>query len=421
MDNKQKQRSLIIAFMATIVRYYDYALFGLSANILSHHFLMGEDSQQMLGFFTIFSLATIARPFGALIFGPIGDKMGRAYSIKIATILASISTISVAFIPGHEMFGYGSIVLLMLCRMVFLISLSGEVDAIKIFVTEIVGKNNKYIAISFVTFSSQIGAILASMLYHLAITQQGSEWLWRGNFIIGGVFGIIIILFRNNIHESEEFIIAKKNTQNLPSQNTWSIIADNKLNFCFATLISGILGSGYHFLIIFLGSFMAYTADVISYKSASLNNIVLIASYAISSIIAGYVSERTKHSALPIYAILTSCILLVLLMILGYKSGIWIHNLLIIIVPFYAVPGFVLMQQLFETHVRMRMCSLSHAVGSMLLSSSTPMICMLTWKYTESTNMVMSYFLIGLLVLAFIMMNNRPPLTMMAGAKGKSK
>ena len=132
--NLKRYESLIIAFFVTIVRYYDYALFGLSASLLSKNFMpRGNDGDQMLIFFAVFSLATIARPMGSLIFGKIGDKVGRVVSVKMSTVIAATSTCLVAVAPGFDSVGLFAVIIITLLRMLFLMSLAGEIDAIKIY------------------------------------------------------------------------------------------------------------------------------------------------------------------------------------------------------------------------------------------------------------------------------------------------
>ncbi|MCP5369554.1 MAG: MFS transporter [Rickettsiaceae bacterium] len=401
MPNNYK--SLLIAFLATITRYYNYSIFGLSASILSEYLMPhGEGAYKMSFFFLIFSLAAITRPIGAMIFGPIGDKIGRVYSIKIAAIFSALSTMCIAFIPNFTFLGISSVILLTLSRMFFLLSFAGEVDAIKIFVSE-VAKNYRYIANSLVIFFSQIGVILASICYHFTALHDNFHWLWRINFAIGGVMGIIVIGMRNSLVESEDFLIAKAEAPD--DQNSlFTLVAKYRLKFFLATLISGFIGSVYHFLIIFLSSFLYYTAQIITSQKASVNNIILIILYLVSTPIAGYVSEKYKNLMQPLIALIFSFILLIIMIYIGADYYLLIHKLLIILVPFYSVPCGVIILSLFPTIDKMRMCSLSHSIGSLLLSSTTPMFCMLIWQYNHSVESILLYFLISLLSLTLVLL-----------------
>ena len=248
----KKYSPYIIAFCATIIRYYDYAIFGLSAAMISKNFMPGaEDGDQMLVFFAIFSIAMLARPLGSIIFGKIGDKVSRVASVKVAMVLAAVSTSLIAIIPSFESIGWFAVILLTLCRMLFLVSLAGEIDAIKIYVAEKIGKKRRHLAIGIVSFSSQLGVLLASVMYHVAISFEEIQWLWKMNFALGGVFGLFVIMMRGLLQESDSFLKSKSRIIDGVDSSVFSIIAHNKMKFMLAVLINGMLGGGYHFLIIF--------------------------------------------------------------------------------------------------------------------------------------------------------------------------
>lgn len=397
MPNKYK--SLFIAFLATTTRYYNYSIFGLSAATLSTHLMPGAKNEyQMLLFFLIFSLSNFTRPIGAIIFGPIGDKIGRVHSIKIAATCSAFSTILVAFIPNFAFLGIASVIMLAISRMLFMLSFAGEIDAIKIFASE-VNKNYRYIANSLVTFFSQIGVVIASLCYHFTSTQYDFEWLWRVNFIIGGLMGLIIILLRKHLVENEDFLAAQpSNPDN--SRTLFHIISTYKLKFSLALIINGLVGCAYHFLIIFFNSFLYYTAQIITSEQASFNNIILITLYIISTPIAGLISEKNKTIKLPLIALFSSLILLLTMMYVGTNYYTLIHRFLVVLAPFYSVPCGVMMLSLFPTIDKMRMCSLSHSLGSILLSSTTPVFCMLIWRYSHSIESILAYFVLSIFILA---------------------
>jgi MFS transporter, MHS family, proline/betaine transporter len=405
MYNMSKNNSsYVIAVLATIVRYYDYALFGLSASVISKTFMFGrDDSDQMLLFFAIFSLAVIARPFGSILFGKIGDRISRIASMKTATIIAAISTSAVALIPSFDYIGWGSVILLTICRMAFLISLSGEIDAIKIFVAEKIGKERRNFAIGVVAFASQLGVILASIMYHISVSIEGLEYLWRLNFILGGFLGLLVILMRGALEESNMFLNSKSRLNLEVDYNIARLIFNNRLKFFLAMLVNGMLGGGYHFLIIFLGTFASNVADLISSEQASANNIILITLYGFGCLISGYLADKIS-TLKQIFTALSISIIIVIIMQSIITMGVFsfsLHKVLAFTVPFYSVPCAIKLQSLFATGIRMRMYSLSHSVGSMIFSSTTPFFCMLIWRYTGLSSIVIGYFLIQLGILFF--------------------
>ncbi|MCC8467514.1 MAG: MFS transporter, partial [Rickettsia endosymbiont of Eriopis connexa] len=383
--------AFLVAFFTTIIRYYDYALFGLSASILAQNFLPNiEQDKQLLGFFAILSAAVIVRPLGSLIFGFIGDKYGRTKSIKISMFMSSISTGLIAITPSFEIIGIFATVILTLCRMVFLASLAGEVDGIKVYVAEKTGDNRKNLNIGIVSCCSQIGALFAAIAYYYA-SNSGILYLWRFNFFIGVIFGLFAILMRNFFKESSEFLYYKN--KSLSKSTIWQIIKDNKLSFIIALLINGAIGGVYHFLVIFLGVFLTKIAFV-NHPEIRFMNIALTATYGISAVFAGLLADKINPLRQIAWALFVSIIAALGMQIMLYKQifNILCPVILIGLAAFYAVPLQIIVQSLFKTNVKMRLYSLSHSFGGIILSSTTPFFSMLLWQNFKSLSLTLSFF-----------------------------
>ncbi|AAY61437.1 sugar (and other) transporter family protein [Rickettsia felis str. Pedreira] len=386
--------AFLVAFFTTIIRYYDYALFGLSASILAQNFLPNiEQDKQLLGFFAILSAAVIVRPLGSLIFGFIGDKYGRTKSIKISMFMSSISTGLIAITPSFEMIGIFATVILTLCRMVFLASLAGEVDGIKIYVAEKTGDNRKNLNIGIVSCCSQIGALLAAIAYYYT-SNSDIQYLWRFNFFIGAIFGLFAILMRNFFKESSEFL--RKSSKSTIKQ----IIKDNKTSFIIALLINGAIGGVYHFLVIFLGVFLTKIAFV-NHPEIRFMNIALTTTYGISAVFAGLLADKINPLRQITWTVFASIIVALGMQIMLYKQifNILCPIILIGLAAFYAVPLQIIVQSLFKTNVKMRLYSLSHSFGGIILSSTTPFFSMLLWQNFKSLSLTLSFFIFLLIIL----------------------
>jgi len=208
-------------------------------------------------------------------------------------------------------------------------------------------------------------------------------------------------MMRGLLQESEVFLKSKSRATEEADIGIISIIGNNKMKFTLAVLINGMLGGGYHFLIIFLGTFAANVADVISPEQATAGNIGIISVYGISCVLSGYASDKihiTKQTAIALTCSISCVVIMEFMLKLGVFAD-YLHYALAFIAPFYAVPCAIKMQSLFATGVRMRMFSLSHSLGSLIFSSTTPFICMLIWRWSQSFSLVLAYFLIQLVVL----------------------
>jgi MFS family permease len=392
----------VIAFCATVVRYYDYSLFGLSAGLLSKNFMPNaEGGDQILGFFGLFSLSMVVRPLGSILFGKFGDKFGRIASVKIAMVSAAIATGLIAILPSFAMVGWVATVLLFVCRMLFLLSLAGEIDAIRIYISEKIHKSRRNFATGVISFSSQIGILLASVMYYFTVSFEELEWLWRLNFLLGAVLGFGIILARGALQENEIFLSKKKEKATEPEVGILAIINENKVKFFASSIIHGMLGGIYHFLIMFLGLFVANVANIESQQEAMFDNMGIIALYSLACLVSGFIADKVNILVQAAVAIMLSVICMAAMVGL-LNAGIFsqiLHYALGALAPFYVIPSLIKTQSMFKMMIRMRMFSISHSVGSLVLSSTTPFMCMLIWKHSGSITMVFSYFLIQLLVL----------------------
>lgn len=410
-----KTSSFFIAFFATFVQCYDYALFGISAAVLAKNFMpYSYEADQLLSFFTIFFFAVIARPIGAIIFGFIGDKYGRALSVKIAVTVAAISTIGIGITPDFSTIGWSATILLMLCRMMFVMSLAGEIDATRIYIAEKVGSINRNLGNGIVSFYSQIGAACAAVIYHFSMNIAIAD-LWRLNFILGGMFGLCVILMRKFFEESQEFVRFQltnpKKTYHVSEMLL--LIKEHKVRFIFSVLAIGCIGGIYNFSIIFLNTFLTKVTLTFDSAYAQKLNIGLIVIYAISALFSGFVADRYNYQRLIVSALVSSCIL-VIATVINLLSIKHFSVLLVFFLALYSVPIQILVQSMFTIDIRMRMCSFAHAIGSLVFSSTIPMISMLTWKYIGS----LSALLFLVLILNVIILIS---VLMMTAAKPKMK
>ncbi len=397
-----EKTSYLIAFFATAIRYYDYALFGLSASVISSQFMPeGSNSDKLLNFFMIFSISVAARPIGSVIFGRISDTIGRVVSVKITTIISALSALIISLLPGYETIGLWATVVLTVCRMLFIMSLAGETDAIKIYIAEKIGKKSRHLASGLVSFSAQLGALIAACMYHFTLSVSEITWLWRINFAVGGILGVSVFLLRKSLRESGHYISNKTEDEGEEDANIVKIISRNKLKFFLTLMLNGSIGASYNFLVIFLSTFVAKVIGGISIHEAAENNIILIIVYAISCLISGVLADRISIYKQIFVSLLLTLSLLVAMQILSIDQVYFfpIHMLVVFFVPIYMIPIQIKLQSIFPVNIRVRMCSLGHSLGSLILSATIPFFCMILWKYTENFAVIYAYFMVIVLLI----------------------
>ncbi len=413
---KYNYLSFAYAALASLLRFYSYGLFGLSAGILSAEFLEGADSEKSLTlFYGIFSLAVFMRPIGSYIFGYVSDLSGRINSITITMSMAIISNLVIFFTPSYAYFGIYSLILLTISRILFLVSLGGEVDAIRVYVVEKFGHKNRFFTYGLISCFSQIGVLCASLIYTLAAENYEysaySDYSaifyqkWRYAFFISAGFGLSLLLLRRSVNESQAFLSNAKSSENEINKSFYSYFKNYKQQFFYSLTISGLIGGLYNFAIIFFATYLYKMHNIFGKEQAAIISSKAILAYLFGAFAASLISNKVKIlSQIRFFTIIAICCII----INGYmlENGAFSEiNLYILTfsLPLFSVPLIVQMQNMFPLSGRVRLYSISHSIGSMIFSSSIALICMILWQLTNISSIVLYvplFYLIIILILS---------------------
>jgi len=192
------------------MEWYDVGVFGYLITTMGPVFLPEADkSVQTLFLLGTFAATFIARPLGGVIFGWLGDKVGRQKVLAWTLMLMAASTFAVGLLPGYAQIGMWAAALLVLLKLVQGFSTGGEYAGATTFVSEYSPDKRRGFFASFLDMGSYLGfALGAALVSVLQLTLgQGAmeEWGWRIPFLIAGPLGLIAVYFRNKIEESPQF------------------------------------------------------------------------------------------------------------------------------------------------------------------------------------------------------------------------
>lgn len=212
--NVVKKPMLKKALGGTIVgntmEWYDVGIFGYLITTMGPVFLPESDpAVQRLFLLGVFAATFIARPLGGVIFGWLGDKVGRQKVLATTLLIMASSTFALGLIPGYAQIGVWGAVLLVVVKLIQGFSTGGEYAGATTFVSEYAPDKRRGYFASFLDMGSYlgfaIGATLVSVL-QLTLGQPAmEEWGWRIPFLVAGPMGLIAIYFRNKIEESPQF------------------------------------------------------------------------------------------------------------------------------------------------------------------------------------------------------------------------
>jgi MFS transporter, MHS family, proline/betaine transporter len=209
---REDKEAIAILQIGTFLEYFDLMLYVHMAVLLNELFFPKTDphTAALLSAFA-FCSTYFLRPFGALIFGYIGDHIGRKTTVIFTTMMMSTSCIIMANLPTYEQIGIVASWVVTLCRIVQGLSSMGEIIGAQIYVTEITRIPVQYPAVSFISAASSVGTVAALGIAAL-VTTRGFNW--RLAFWIGAVIAMVGIMTRVRLRETPEFINIKRQKHN---------------------------------------------------------------------------------------------------------------------------------------------------------------------------------------------------------------
>ena len=213
----RRRRAGLAAFVGTTVEWYDFYIYSTAAALVfGPLFFPSEDRVTALAAaFATYAIGFLARPLGAVIFGRMGDRIGRRPALVATMILMGVATVATGLLPTFETVGVLAPILLVIMRFVQGVSVGGEWGGAVLIAVEHAPEKSKTVYGSFAQLGNPMGAMLATGMFSL-ITMSGDEflldWGWRIPFVLSAVLIIVGLVIRTAVEESPTF------TQTLATQ-----------------------------------------------------------------------------------------------------------------------------------------------------------------------------------------------------------
>ena len=205
-----EKRVILASSLGTVFEWYDFYLYGLLATIISAQFFSGVN--ETTGF--IFALAAFAagfavRPFGALVFGRLGDLVGRKYTFLVTMGLMGFATFTVGILPSYASIGVAAPIMLVVLRLVQGLALGGEYGGAATYVAEHAPNNKRGLYTSFIQTTATLGLFAALLVVIGTRTMIGEEafkeWGWRVPFLVSAILLGVSLWIRLQLQESPVF------------------------------------------------------------------------------------------------------------------------------------------------------------------------------------------------------------------------
>jgi MFS family permease len=211
--HKDERKIIFASSLGTVFEWYDFFLYGALAAVISKQFFAGVNETTAFIFALMaFAAGFLVRPFGALVFGRLGDMIGRKYTFLMTIVLMGVSTFAVGLLPNYASIGIAAPIILICLRMLQGLALGGEYGGAATYVAEHAPAGKRGFHTGWIQSTATLGLLLSLLVVLTARYLTGDQfevWGWRIPFLLSIVLLGISTWIRMSLHESPSFVKMK--------------------------------------------------------------------------------------------------------------------------------------------------------------------------------------------------------------------
>jgi MFS family permease len=297
--------------VGTMFEWYDFYLYAVLAPFFAALFFPpGNDTAALLSAFATYAAGFVVRPFGALVFGRIGDLAGRKYAFLVTIMVMGASTFLVGLLPSYASIGWLAPLLLVALRLLQGLAVGGEYGGAATYVAEHARPGERGFATSWIQTTATVGLAFALVIIILCRESMDakafSEWGWRIPFVVSAILLVFSVYIRLKLNESPIFQKMKEEGKGSKAPLTESFLRYPNNKYVLLALFGATAGMG---VVWYTGQFYALFFLTLTLKLGYLQAYLLILAALIIGtplyVMFGWLSDRIGRLKI----ILTACLL----------------------------------------------------------------------------------------------------------------
>ncbi|KTC24749.1 MULTISPECIES: MFS transporter [Pseudomonas] len=244
---KEERKVIFASSLGTVFEWYDFYLYGSLAAIIAKHFFAGVNETTAFIFALLaFAAGFAVRPFGAIVFGRLGDMIGRKHTFLITIVIMGVSTAVVGLLPSYSSIGVAAPVILITLRLLQGLALGGEYGGAATYVAEHAPPGKRGFFTSWIQTTATLGLFLSLLVILACRTALGTEafeaWGWRIPFLLSILLLIVSVYIRLQLSESPVFNRMKAEGKASRAPLTESFARWDNLKVVIMSLLGGTAG-----------------------------------------------------------------------------------------------------------------------------------------------------------------------------------
>ncbi len=298
--SREEKKVIFASSLGTVFEWYDFYLYAVLAPFFAALFFpKGNDTAALLSAFATYAAGFLVRPFGALVFGRIGDLVGRKYTFLVTILVMGFSTFAVGLLPTYASIGWAAPVLLVSLRLLQGLALGGEYGGAATYVAEHAAEGKRGYDTAWIQTTATLGLLLALIVIALCrftgwlTPAQFSDWGWRIPFLVSLILLVFSIYIRLKLNESPVFQRMKAEGKGSKAPLTDSFLKYPNNKYVLLALLGATAGQG---VVWYTGQFYALFFLLITLKVDGPTAYTLIAISLVLGtpffILFGWLSDR---------------------------------------------------------------------------------------------------------------------------------
>lgn len=374
MSERNTGKAVGLASLGTIIEWAEYIFYGYMALTLAKWFFPQDNPTiDLLKTYGVFAAGFLARPFGALLFGYLGDAYGRRYALMISMLLMGFATMAIGLLPGYQSIGILAPLLLLVLRIVQGLAVSGEYNGAAIFSIEH-NPDQPCFKGSFIPASAAFGMSIGGLAAFVVSLSAMPSWAWRVPFLLGGLGCLLALYLRVGLNDSEEFINAKQKAVPLP---LWSLIKTYKSSFLRVGAIAAMTS-----VYVYIGNvfYVVFLTKTVGFSLTQATFIALLAQLfvAIGILLTGWLGDKINPIRLYQIGLIFTMVSFPFIFVLSASGQLLLLSfgitLYVIGNAWLSGPMMLIVQRAFPTLVRYRGSALAWGIAASIFGGTSLMV-----------------------------------------------